>query len=202
MAAEYIDDTENGSGLYPTKIPGYEDAADIQEALRLYHYGTTVIPATTSEINTKSVAGHLKALSDIDVANAATAATNLATEVTNRTNADTNLQTQINNISSTLAAQVTLEEKTSSFTLNLSDISKTILLNTSSTMDLTIPENSSVAIPIGSRYTLLEMGSGITTFVPASGVTINSKNSQLFIDTQYGQVSLLKVAEIMEYSAG
>jgi hypothetical protein len=44
MAAEYIDDTENGSGVYPTKIPGYEDAADIQEALRLYHYGSTAIP--------------------------------------------------------------------------------------------------------------------------------------------------------------
>jgi hypothetical protein len=42
MAAEFIDDTENGSGLYPTKIPGYEDAADIQEALRLYHYGSMV----------------------------------------------------------------------------------------------------------------------------------------------------------------
>ena len=63
MAAEYIDDTENGSGLYPTKIPGYEDAADIQEALRLYHYGSNVIPTTSdlngtaTSINTKSVAG-------------------------------------------------------------------------------------------------------------------------------------------------
>ena len=69
MAAEYIDDTETGSGLYPTKIPGYEDAADIQEALRLYHYGSTVIPTdnnlgTPNGINTKSVAGHLKALSN------------------------------------------------------------------------------------------------------------------------------------------
>lgn len=76
MAAEFIDDTETGSGLYPTKIPGYEDAADIQEALRLYHYGSTVIPTdnnlgTPNGINTKSVAGHLKALSNADTTHAA-----------------------------------------------------------------------------------------------------------------------------------
>jgi len=68
MAAEYIDDTETGSGLYPTKIPGYEDAADIQEALRLYHYGSTTIPtqdvlgSVPNGINTKSIAGYFKAI--------------------------------------------------------------------------------------------------------------------------------------------
>ena len=67
MAAEYIDDTVDGSGLYPTKIPGYADAADIQEALRIYHYGSNIIPSVDSltdpnGINSKSIAGHLKAL--------------------------------------------------------------------------------------------------------------------------------------------
>lgn len=33
--------SENIGELYPTKIPGYDDAADIQAALRLYHYGST-----------------------------------------------------------------------------------------------------------------------------------------------------------------
>ena len=33
--------SENIGNLYPSKIPGYEDAADIQAALRLYHYGST-----------------------------------------------------------------------------------------------------------------------------------------------------------------
>jgi hypothetical protein len=76
MAAEYIDDTEIGSGVYSTKIPGYEDAADIQEALRLYHYGSTTIPTeynlgTTSGINTKSIAGHLQTLVNADTTHAA-----------------------------------------------------------------------------------------------------------------------------------
>lgn len=33
--------SENIGNLYATKIPGYDDAADIQAALRLYHYGST-----------------------------------------------------------------------------------------------------------------------------------------------------------------
>jgi hypothetical protein len=32
--------TESIGELVPTKIPGYADAADIQAALRVYHYGT------------------------------------------------------------------------------------------------------------------------------------------------------------------
>ena len=31
---------ESIGALYPTKIPGYADAADIQAALRAYHYGS------------------------------------------------------------------------------------------------------------------------------------------------------------------
>jgi hypothetical protein len=76
MAAEYIDDTLTGTGQYPTKIPGYEDAADIQEALRLYHYGSTTIPTedalgTASGINTKSIAGYLQILKNADATHAA-----------------------------------------------------------------------------------------------------------------------------------
>lgn len=56
MAAEDI------GSLYNTKIPGYEDAADIQAALKLYHYGTTVVPEADGDIVADSVAGHLKAL--------------------------------------------------------------------------------------------------------------------------------------------
>jgi hypothetical protein len=38
--------------LIPTKIPGLSDDADIQEALRLYHYGSyTYAPSNTSPIN-------------------------------------------------------------------------------------------------------------------------------------------------------
>lgn len=40
---------ENIGALVPTKIPGYADAADIQAALRVYHYGSYAYdPANTS----------------------------------------------------------------------------------------------------------------------------------------------------------
>lgn len=76
MAAEYTDDTLNGTGVYPTKIPGYDDAADIQAALRLYHYGSDTIPTVntigvTNGINAKSIAGNLKALAVADADHAA-----------------------------------------------------------------------------------------------------------------------------------
>jgi len=54
--------SENIGPIYTTQIPGYEDAADIQAALRLYHYGTTTVPATESEVIPNSTAGHIKAL--------------------------------------------------------------------------------------------------------------------------------------------
>ena len=41
--------TESIGALVPTVIPGYEDAADIQAALRAYHYGSySYSPANTS----------------------------------------------------------------------------------------------------------------------------------------------------------
>lgn len=57
--------SENIGSLYPTKMPGYDDAADIQAALRLYHYGSeSYDPSNTnpSNIQPNSIAGHLKAI--------------------------------------------------------------------------------------------------------------------------------------------
>ena len=56
--------SENIGPIYTTQIPGYEDAADIQAALRLYHYGTTTEPALTDPIESNSIAGHLGALDE------------------------------------------------------------------------------------------------------------------------------------------
>ncbi len=64
MAAEDI------GNIYKTKIPGYDDTADIQAALKLFHYGSETVP-TQDEIKSLtypngieefSVAGHLKSL--------------------------------------------------------------------------------------------------------------------------------------------
>ena len=49
MAAEDI------GVLYNTKIPSYADPADIQEALRLYHYGTTDPAQITNQLKSAIV---------------------------------------------------------------------------------------------------------------------------------------------------
>lgn len=58
MAAEDI------GQVYTTKIPGLADNADIQDALRLFHYGTKTPPTTRSAVLANSVAGHIKAAED------------------------------------------------------------------------------------------------------------------------------------------
>lgn len=59
MAAEDI------GTIYPTKIPGYEDPADIQAALRLFHYGSLTYDITNTdltELPPASLAAHLHGL--------------------------------------------------------------------------------------------------------------------------------------------
>ena len=43
--------SENIGNVYPTKIPGYDDPADIQAALRLYHYGSESYDITNTDLN-------------------------------------------------------------------------------------------------------------------------------------------------------
>jgi hypothetical protein len=58
---------ENIGNIFPTKIPALGDVADIQEALRLYHYGSTEYdPANTdkSQLPVPSMAHTIKVLED------------------------------------------------------------------------------------------------------------------------------------------
>lgn len=53
--------------IYSTKVPGYEDAADIQTALRAYHYGSSTYDETnsnTAALVNPSIAYHLKNIQD------------------------------------------------------------------------------------------------------------------------------------------
>jgi hypothetical protein len=53
--------------IYSTKVPGYEDAADIQSALRTYHYGSSAYDETNSNaaaLVNPSIAYHLKNIQD------------------------------------------------------------------------------------------------------------------------------------------
>jgi hypothetical protein len=198
MASEYIDNTEDGSGLYPTKIPGYEDAADIQEALRLYHYGSNIIPTVDSltdpnGINSKSIAGNFKILKNADEQ----LQLEIDNEIDNRISGDSTIQNEINDllidIENSSGLKTAILSKDSSFTLALEDAGKTTILNNNLEINITVPSNSSVSIPVGYQYNFLAYTSILATVVPAEGVTISSKNAQMHIDSQYGHGTLIKV---------
>jgi hypothetical protein len=55
---------EEIGGVYNTKIPEYSDNADIQEAFKLFLYGSTTIPENAVDVVTPSIAGHLNDLQD------------------------------------------------------------------------------------------------------------------------------------------
>ena len=61
--AENIDGTPDGSGPYNTKIPLLGDNANIQKALRIYHYGRETPPAVGSLV-ANSIAGYLDAVNN------------------------------------------------------------------------------------------------------------------------------------------
>lgn len=76
MTAQNIDGTLLGTGVYNTKVPGYDDPADIQAALKLFLYGSaTFDPAAVGAIDNlpnPSIARYIKAMQDeIDVLQAA-----------------------------------------------------------------------------------------------------------------------------------
>jgi hypothetical protein len=64
MAIENIDGTAGGNGPFNVSIPGLTDDADIQEALRVYHYGSTQPPESLNAVSSRSIAGYFKSISD------------------------------------------------------------------------------------------------------------------------------------------
>jgi hypothetical protein len=128
--------------------------------------GTVVLPSTTSIGDVSSTElGHLDGVTSA-------------------------IQTQLNakaNISISTNAQTG-----TSYTLVLSDASKLIEMNNASANTLTIPTDSSVAFPVGTKIDIVQTGAGETSIAPASGVTLNSDGNKRKVNVQWAGVSLIK----------
>jgi len=97
-------------------------------------------------------------------------------------------------ITGTVVAQSTLNAQTgTSYTTVLADASKLITLNNGSAITLTIPANSSVAYPVGTKIDLAQIGAGQVTVAGAGGVTVNSTPTLKFRD-QYSAATCIKTA--------
>jgi hypothetical protein len=90
-----------------------------------------------------------------------------------------------------------------SYTMDLTDLGKTITMTSSSPNTLTIPTNASEAFPTGTVISVIQGGTGLTTIAAASGVTLNGEvaGSGTIID-QYQGVSLIKVGTNSWYASG
>jgi hypothetical protein len=88
---------------------------------------------------------------------------------------------------------VTIDPETASYTLILTNQDQMVEMNVSSGNTLTVPTNSSVAFPIGTRIHVVQTGSGQTTITPAGGVTVNGTPG-LKTRAQWSAVTLVKRA--------
>ena len=80
-----------------------------------------------------------------------------------------------------------------SYTLALTDKNKLVEMDVALPNELTIPNNSSVAFPIGSVVLGSQYGAGQTTIVPAAGVTLRSAGGFLLFALQYSLCTFLKI---------
>jgi hypothetical protein len=86
----------------------------------------------------------------------------------------------------------TLLPKIASYEPALDDAGKTITFDSASNTTITIPPNSSKAFPLGTRFDVLRMNTGLVTFVQGSGVTILSKNSNKNIASRWSGATIIK----------
>lgn len=79
------------------------------------------------------------------------------------------------------------------YTLVLADAFKLVVMNNASANTLTVPPNSSVPFPIGTRIDLGQDGAGKTTVAPGSGVTVRTPET-LSLRKQWAKAALIKRA--------
>ena len=97
-------------------------------------------------------------------------------------------------ITGVLRETVTTNTQTASYSLALNDNGKLILMNVATANNLTIPLNSSIAFPVGTKIDVSSIGAGQTTIVATSGVTINSAGGALKLRVQYSGATLVQTA--------
>jgi hypothetical protein len=85
-----------------------------------------------------------------------------------------------------------LSSKTTSFTLSLADSGRTIDAESSTSISVTIPLHSSVPFLVGTQIAFIQTGAGQLVFVPDSGVTLLSKNSNKKIAARYSPATLIQ----------
>lgn len=96
-------------------------------------------------------------------------------------------------ISGKLALTVVANRQTVNYSLVLADNGKLVEMNVGAANTLTVPPNSSIAFPIGTKIDIAQYGAGQTSIVPGVGVTVRSALGALKLAAQYSGASLVKI---------
>lgn len=93
----------------------------------------------------------------------------------------------------TLRQAVPQTQTGTTYTLAIDDLDLT--MNNASANTVTIPTNASVAFPVNTVISVIQLGAGTTTITGDTGVTVNGTSAgSVSIGTQYGGAVLLKTA--------
>jgi hypothetical protein len=97
---------------------------------------------------------------------------------------------------------VTIDTKTTQYTLVTGDNSKFIELNFSGGNNIIIPTNTAQPFPIGAQIILSQYGAGQVTVVADTGVTLRSSGGKTKTSAQYAMATLIKRGTNEWYLAG
>lgn len=103
------------------------------------------------------------------------------------------LQYYFNGNWATVGSKENLETKNSSYTLSISDVGKTLLINSTSSNTVSIPLNSSEPFSVGESVNIIQYGVGKTTITAPNGVILQSRDSHRDLNGQFAKATLLKV---------
>ena len=87
---------------------------------------------------------------------------------------------------------MTVTNKTSTYTLALSDMNSVVTLSAASETTLSIPANSAVSLPIGSTVTVVQLGSG-QIVVDGNGYDLSSSTGHMKTASQHSVITLYKI---------
>lgn len=99
---------------------------------------------------------------------------------------------QVPTLSSVKVPTVDTSAQTDSYTLALADAGKVVEMGKATAQTLTIPLNSSVAFPVGTKVDVIQTGAGEVTVAAAAGVTLESEGSKKKINARWQAVTLVK----------
>lgn len=162
----------SSSGFILSYTPGYE---------RVYLNGVLLVPEEDYTATDGSTVTLTEAASSGDVIQI------LSPSVFNVQNVYTTSE-----VDSLIATKTINSQSGTSYTLVLSDAGKFIEMTNSSANSITIPPDSSVNFPVGTKIDIIQFGSGITSISPDTGVTLNSEGGKRKISNQYSSAYIIK----------